>query len=158
MKHDEEMTTQTYNSISGSFGALASAFVIESLQHMIIWIMVMAAVVFADLVTGIAKCLKIKTKIRFSKAVRDTMGKFCTYFAVVVCTCMTQVASQSELEIEKGVCLLIIFIEAVSILGNILKMKGYSLDFGKAVALIISKKFELEKDDVNEVITKDEDK
>ena len=53
-----------YQSTAGGFGAIASAFVIESLQHMIVWLIVMFAVILADLVSGLMKSYKLCQKIR----------------------------------------------------------------------------------------------
>lgn len=153
--YDEDMTAQTYNGIGGGFGALASAFVIESLEHMVVWLIVMAVVVFTDLVTGISKAVKLREKIRFSKAVRDSMGKFCTYFAVVVCACMIQVASQYDYEFDKYVCLVVIIIESISIFGNICKINGYMFDGIKLVQVIAAKRLELDRKDLDGVIRKE---
>lgn len=141
-----------YHTTSGSFGALASAFIVESLGAMIPWLIVMFCVVIADLVSGLFKSYKIREKIRLSRAIRDTMAKIVTYFAVVVCACFTTVAAGGDGDIEKYVCLLVILIEAISILGNILKFHGYDLDFNKVVSLIIAKKFDVAKEDVEDTI------
>lgn len=150
------MSANVYNTVGGGFGAIASAFVIESLQHMLVWLIVMTAVVVCDLVTGLAKCIKSGTQIRFSRAIRETMAKFCTYYACVVAVAMTQVASGTEWEIEKYTCMFIIVIEASSVAGNILKMKGYDIDFNKIFTAVVARKLEVDKEDLEGVITKSE--
>lgn len=150
--------SQIHNATGGSFGAIASAFVQESLQHMIIWLMVMFAVVLADLITGLMRCYKRNEKIRPSRACRDTISKAVSYFAFVVCACMIDVANGGDGNLEKYCCAFVIVIEAVSIAGNILKSHGYNLDPNKAIALIVSKKMDCAKEDVEEIITKEEQK
>lgn len=143
-----------YYSTSGSFGALASAFIVESLQHMISWLLVMLFVVFADLVSGLVKSYRTNEKIRLSRAIRDTLAKLVTYFAVVVCACFTGIAAGGDGDIEKYACLLVVLIEAISIFGNILKVHGYDLDFNKVVSLIVAKKIDVAREEIEDVITK----
>lgn len=145
---------EVYNQVSGSFGALAAMFVTQSLEVLIPWIITMGAVVIADLVSGTMKCYKLKIKIRPSKFLRDSLAKFLTYFSAVVASCMIQVASNND-DIAYYSIIFCIGIELFSIAGNILKMKGYNLDFNKAVSLILSQKFDVMKEDVAECIEKD---
>lgn len=150
------MTNTTYNSIGGGFGAIASAFVIESLEQMVGWLIALTAVVFCDLVAGISRLLKQKQKVRFSKACRDTLAKFTTYFAVVVCFAFIEVAAKTDVPIEKYACLFVIFIESCSIASNILKYHGYQLDLNKVLSIILKKKFDVETEDSNGIITKND--
>lgn len=123
---------------------------------MIIWLIVMFAVVFADLITGLMRCYKTREKIRPSRAMRDTISKGVSYFAFVVAACMIDVANGGEGNLEKWCCGFAIVVEAISIAGNVLKSHGYNLDVNKMIALIISKKVEIAKEDAEGIITKDE--
>lgn len=149
------MTSSMYNSVGGSFGAIASAFVVESLEHMIGWLIALTAVVFCDLIAGISRLLKQKQKVRFSKACRDTLAKFTTYFAVVVCFAFIEVAAQTDTPIEKYACMFVIFVESCSIASNILKYHGYQLDMNRLFSIILKKKFDVETEDGNGIIVKD---
>jgi hypothetical protein len=115
------------NAIQGSFAGIASAFITQTLEHMIPWLMVSAAVILCDLAFGVRKSLIMGEEVRFSRAVRNTMGKMVTYFAFVCMVCMICVASGEQYGIDKWSCLLVCFIEGCSIVGNILKPKG--IDF-----------------------------
>ena len=115
------------NTIQGSFAGIASAFIGQTLSHMIPWLMVTAAVILCDLAFGVRKSLIMGDEVRFSRAVRNTMGKMVTYFAFVCMVCMICVASGEQYGIDKWACLLVCFIEGCSIIGNILKPKG--IDF-----------------------------
>lgn len=115
------------NTIQGSFAGIASAFIGQTLSHMIPWLMVTAAVILCDLAFGVRKSLIMGDEVRFSRAVRNTMGKMVTYFAFVCMVCMICVASGEQYGIDKWSCLLVCFIEGCSIVGNILKPKG--IDF-----------------------------
>ena len=136
------MTKAVYHQTSAGFAATASAFVVESLGLIMPWLMVMAAVIVGDLIAGIAKAIKLGEKVRFSRAVRDTLAKSCTYFAWVVMVCWVQVASGGETPYAEWACMLVVFIEAASIISNILKWHGYKLDFGKLVAIVLAKKLD----------------
>ena len=115
------------NTVQGSFAGIASAFIGQTLSHMIPWLMVTAAVIVCDLAFGVRKSLIMGEEVRFSRAVRNTMGKMVTYFAFVCMVCMICVASGEKYGIDKWACLLVCFIEGCSIIGNILKPKG--IDF-----------------------------
>ena len=115
------------NTVQGSFAGIASAFIGQTLSHMIPWLMVTAAVILCDLAFGVRKSLIMGDEVRFSRAVRNTMGKMVTYFAFVCMVCMICVASGEQYGIDKWSCLLVCFIEGCSIVGNILKPKG--IDF-----------------------------
>jgi hypothetical protein len=115
------------NTVQGSFAGIASAFIGQTLSHMIPWLMVTAAVILCDLAFGVRKSLIMGEEVRFSRAVRNTMGKMVTYFAFVCMVCMICVASGEQYGIDQWSCLLICFIEGCSIIGNILKPKG--IDF-----------------------------
>lgn len=144
-------------SIPGGFASIASAFIIESLQHMIPWLVVACAVILCDLVTGIRKSALMGEEIRFSRALRATMGKTVTYFAFVVMVCMISVAAGNGWKIDVYSCLLVCLIEGVSIMGNILKPKGYSIDLNKALNIFGKKALKIE-DNISDCIKKEEEK
>lgn len=61
---------------TGSFAVIAGAFVAESLQNMIPWLIVTCAVILCDLLFGVRKSMLMGDKVRFSRAIRATMGKW----------------------------------------------------------------------------------
>lgn len=128
------------STIQGSFASVATAFVAESLSHMIPWLIVSFFVIMADLAFGVRKSLLMGEKVRFSRAIRATMGKIVTYFAFVCAVCMITVAAKVDWKIDVYSCLLVCFIEVVSIFGNILKPKGIKIDLIGALK-VLSKKF-----------------
>lgn len=132
------------NSVTGGFAAVATQFVRESVGHMIPWLIVTGAVILCDLVCGIRKSLMMGEEVRFSSAVRRTMGKMVTYFAFVVMVAMIDVAAGASDKIDKYACLLVCFIEGISILGNLLKPKGYNINIIKAVDLLFRNRFKIE--------------
>lgn len=142
---------------TGGFAAIASAFVIESLQNMIPWLIVSCAVILCDLAFGVRKSMLMGEKVRFSRAIRATMGKMVTYFAFVCMVCMISVASHNEYPIDVYSCLLVCFIEGCSIVGNILKPKGYNFNLAAAIGVFAKKVFSVEKEDMKDVITKKEE-
>ena len=118
---------------TGGFAAIATAFVAESLQNMIPWLIVSWAVIL-----------------------RATMGKMVTYFAFVCMVCMISVASHNEYPIDVYSCLLVCFIEGCSIVGNILKPKGININLIGALGVFGKKVFKVDKEDVKDIIEKEE--
>ena len=149
------MTKAVYHQTSAGFAATASAFVVESLGLIMPWLMVMAALIVGDLIAGVAKAIKLGEKVRFSRAVRDTLAKSCTYFAWVVMVCWVQVASGGETPYAEWACMIVVFIEAASIISNILKWHGYKLDFGRLVAIVLAKKLDGDAHDFEGVVKPD---
>lgn len=141
---------------TGSFAAIAGAFVAESLQNMIPWLIVTCAVILCDLLFGVRKSMLMGDKVRFSRAIRATMGKMVTYFAFVCMVCMISVASYNEYPIDVYSCLLVCFIEGCSIVGNILKPKGININLIGALGVFGKKVFKVDKEDVKEIIEKEE--
>lgn len=143
---------------TGSFAAVASAFVYESLQHMIPWLIASCAVILCDLAFGVRKSMLMGEKVRFPRAIRATMGKMVTYFAFVCMVCMISVASHNEYPIDVYSCLLVCFIEGCSIVGNILKPKGININLIGALGVFGKKVFKVDKEDVKEIIENELDK
>ena len=150
----KNIITQT---IPGGFSVIASSFIAQSLEHMIPWLIVTFSVVVCDLAFGIRKSLLMGEEVRFSGAVRRTMGKMVTYFAFVCMVVMINIASGNKWNIDVYSCLLVCFIEFCSIISNILKPKGYSFNLLKALGLFGKKVLDVEKEDMNEIITKDKE-
>lgn len=141
--------------VSGGFASVAGAFVQESLGHMIPWLIATAAVILCDLICGIRKSIYMDEDVRFSKAIRRTLGKCVVYFSFVCMICMIDVASGGGKLIDKWACLLVCFIEGCSIISNILKPKGYNFNIIRALGVFGKKVFDVEKEDMSEIITKD---
>lgn len=141
--------------VTGTFAALAPAFIQESLSHMVPWLIASAAVIFCDLAFGVRKSMMMGEDIRFSKAVRRTLGKMVTYFAFVCMVCMVEVATDSGYGIDKWSCLFVCFIEFCSIVSNILKPKGYTFNVRKLFAVLAGKVLKEEKEELEGIIEKE---
>lgn len=150
----ENIVTQ---SIPGGFAVIASSFIMQSLEHMIPWLIVSFSVIICDLAFGVRKSLLMNEEVRFSGAIRRTMGKMVTYFAFVCMVVMINIASGSKWNIDIYSCLFVCFIEFCSIISNILKPKGYDFNILKALGIFCKKVFNVDKEDVSEIITKDKE-
>ena len=150
----ENIVTQ---SIPGGFAVIASSFIIQSLEHMIPWLIVSFSVIICDLAFGVRKSLLMNEEVRFSGAIRRTMGKMVTYFAFVCMVVMINIASGDKWNIDIYSCLFVCFIEFCSIISNILKPKGYDFNVLKALGIFCKKVFNVDKEDVSEIITKDKE-
>lgn len=150
----ENIVTQ---SIPGGFAVIASSFIMQSLEHMIPWLIVSFSVIICDLAFGVRKSLLMNEEVRFSGAIRRTMGKMVTYFAFVCMVVMINIASGDKWNIDIYSCLFVCFIEFCSIVSNILKPKGYDFNVLKAWGIFCKKVFNVDKEDVSEIITKDKE-
>ena len=140
-----------------SFAIIVSGFIADSLAHVISWLIVSFCVVMCDLAFGVRKSFLMNEEVRFSTALRRTIGKLITYFAFVCMVVTINIASGSKFDIDIYSCLLVCFIEFCSILSNILKPKGYSFNAIKAAGVIFGKVANIDKSCMDEVITKDKE-
>lgn len=146
-----------HQAVAGVFAPIAGSFVIDSLQMMIPWLIAMFCVIICDLATGVRKSLLMNDHVRFSRAWRATMGKMVTYFSFVVMVVMIQRASGVSVRIDTYACLFVCFIEGCSIISNILKPKGYSFNLAGAIGVFAKKVFSVEKEDLKDIVTKEEE-
>ena len=108
-----------------------------------------------DLCFGVRKSMLMKEEVRVSRAVRRTMGKMVTYFSFVCMVCMINVAAGNDYTIDRWACLLVCGIEFLSIISNILKPKGYTLNVKVLVAALLGKAVGGSKEDFRDVIEKE---
>lgn len=151
------MTKTALNNFSeGGYSVILAGFLQESIGHIIPWIIVAFAVILCDLVVGIRKSLIIGEEVRFSSACRRTLGKCVSYFMFVIMVAAIDVAAHGGGTIDKWACLAVCLIEFSSIMSNILKPKGYDVNFAKLIALVFGKKFDMSKKDIEDVFEKKE--
>ena len=139
----------------GVYAAIFATFLEESIGHIIPWLIVSACVILCDLVVGIRKSLMMNEEVRFSSACRRTLGKMVSYFMFVIMVAVIDVAANGHGTIDKWACLLVCFIEGCSIINNILKPKGISLNIGSLFGIIVGKKFGIDESLAEKVIEKE---
>lgn len=138
--------------IQGGVATIVAAFWNETLAHMIPWLIVSLAVIICDLAFGIRKSLLMDEEVRFSRAVRATMGKIVTYFSFVCMVCSITVAAEINYRIDVYACLLVCCIEGCSIVGNILRPKGIHLNPFGLLVILCRKVFKVDREDVKEIL------
>lgn len=143
------------HTLGGRILAWMSIFVYDSLESIITWLMVMFSVILCDFITGSRKALIMHEPFRVSKAIRATMGKICTYFSFVVAAVFIENASGIQGS-SKWAIVIVCAGEGISIVNNILKPKGYSIDINKLFAFICGKIPQIGKE-AGEVLTKDKE-
>lgn len=148
----------TIETVCGAASAVLPLFLRDTLSHMIPWLIATFAVILCDLAFGIRKSMLMGEEIRLSRAARRTMGKTVTYFAFVCTVCAVEVASGGSYGIDKWSCLVVCFVEFSSIVSNILKPKGYSLDLKELAAVVIGKAARIDKEEIEEIISEDKHK
>lgn len=139
----------------GGYSVIFATFLQESIGHMIPWLVVAFCVIICDLVVGIRKSLILGEEVRFSTACRRSIGKTVSYYTFVVMAAVIDVAANGGGMIDKWACLMVCFIEGCSIISNILKPKGYNINLVKMIAVVFSKKFDVAKNDIEEIIEKE---
>lgn len=132
----------------GGYSVIFASFLRESIGHIIPWLIVTFCVILCDLVVGLRKSIMMGEEVRFSSACRRTLGKCVSYFMFVIMVAVIDVAAHGGELIDKWACLLVCFIEGCSIINNILKPKGLSLDIKKLIEIIIGKKLDVNLDGV----------
>lgn len=146
----------TFTATKGAYSVIFATFLQESIGHMIPWLVVTFCVIICDLVVGVRKSLILGEEVRFSSACRRSIGKTVSYYTFVVMAAVIDVAANGGGMIDKWACLMVCFIEGCSIISNILKPKGYNINLVKMIAIIFSKKFDVAKQDVEEIIEKED--
>lgn len=136
------------NLSEGGYSLVFATFLAESIGHIIPWLIVTFCVILCDLVVGLRKSIMMGEEVRFSSACRRTIGKCVSYFMFVVMVAVIDVAAHGGETIDKYACLLVCFIEGCSIINNILKPKGMSLDIKKLIEIIIGKRLDVNLTDV----------
>ena len=138
----------------GWCSAILARFLQESIGQIIPWLIVAFAVILCDLVVGIRKSLLMGEEVRFSSACRRTLGKCVSYFMFVIMVAVVDVAAHGGGEIDKWACLMVCLIEFASIMSNILRPKGYELNMAKLIAVVFGKKFNVNKEEIEDIIQK----
>lgn len=145
--------TKLVHTFGGRVFSAAGVFVIDSLEQIITWLIVLFTVVITDLIFGCRKSIKTGVEVRFSRAVRATIGKLITYFSFVTMSVFIERASHIE-GLAKWMCLFVCFIEITSIISNILKPKGYDVNFIRIFSMLVKKMFSIDKEYSEGVIIK----
>lgn len=151
------MVDNTKIGLIGGAGAIITAFLGDAIIEIIPWLIVMLMVVLCDLAFGIQAAWKMNERIRFSKGVRDTMGKLVVYTAFVLMVCFIDVATGASYHIERWACLVVCFIEGCSIFNHLLKPKGINIDLGRAISAVVAKLTGIDKKAIDEAIDKAEE-
>lgn len=141
--------------VNSGFAAVFSGIFVEALEPLVNWLLVMTFIIIADLASGVRKHYLMKDEeIRLSKGVRDTMGKFVTYYSFVIAFVMINIASGKTYDIDKWACLSICAIESISIANNLLKPHGLQLSM-QGMLKVFGKKVNI---DAEEIIENENDK
>lgn len=145
----------TLTATKGAYSVIFATFLQESIGHMIPWLVATFCVILCDLVVGVRKSLMLGEEVRFSSACRKTLGKLVTYFMFVVMMVVIDVAAHGNGEIDKWACLFVCFIEFTSVISNILKPKGININLIEVIAFSLSKKLNVKKEDIKDLIKED---
>lgn len=140
--------------VNVGFLMVAWGFILDSLQKIIVWLIVMFSVIICDLIAGCRRSLIMNEKVRFSSALRRTMGKTVTYFSFVIMVVMINQAVGDNCHIDKWAILFVCFIEGSSIISNILRPKGYDINMVQILSILTKRIFNIDSEDTKKIITK----
>lgn len=140
--------------VNVGFLMVAWGFILDSLQKIIVWLIVMFSVIICDLIAGCRRSLMMNEEVRFSSALRRTMGKTVTYFSFVIMVVMISQAVGDNCHIDKWAILFVCFIEGSSIISNILRPKGYDINMVQILSILTKKIFNIESEETKKIITK----
>lgn len=141
----------------GTLIPILMGFLGEALQQMIPWFIAMTSVILADLVSGIWKSMRLDIPVRFSKACRETMGKFIVYFAFVMMAACINVAEKGEFDWCRWVALFVIVIEIGSMASNILKPHGINISLSALIKAFVHHSFkDLTCPELDEIVEKED--
>lgn len=140
--------------VNVGFLMVAWGFILDSLQKIIVWLIVMFSVIICDLIAGCRRSLMMNEEVRFSSALRRTMGKTVTYFSFVVMVVMISQAVGDNCHIDKWAILFVCFLEGSSIISNILRPKGYDINMVQILSILTKKIFNIESEETKKIITK----
>ena len=135
------------NFVNGTFAMIVGDLFSNGVQHTMPWLIAMTLVVVVDLLTGLRKCWMLGIDIRWSKGYRATLSKLVCYWAFACCAVMVQEACNNAYNIAMWACLSVIAIEGISIVGNILKPHGYTINL-QALTKNIGKRYGVDADGV----------
>ena len=141
------MVKTSNNFVNGTFTVIVGDWFSNGVQHSMPWLIAMTLVVVVDLLTGLRKCWMLGIDIRWSKGYRATLSKLVCYWAFACCAVMVQEACNNAYNIAMWACLSVIAIEGISIVGNILKPHGYTINL-QALAKNIGKRYGVDTDGV----------
>ena len=141
------MVKTSNNFVNGTFTVIVGDWFSNGVQHTMPWLTAMTLVVLVDLLTGLRKCWMLGIDIRWSKGYRATLSKLVCYWAFACCAVMVQEACNNAYNIAMWACLSVIAIEGISIVGNILKPHGYTINL-QALAKNIGKRYGVDTDGV----------
>ena len=133
--------------VNGTFTVIVGDWFSNGVQHTMPWLVAMTLVVVVDLLTGLRKCWMLGIDIRWSKGYRATLSKLVCYWAFACGAVMVQEACNNAYNIAMWACLSVIAIEGISIVGNILKPHGYTINL-QALAKNIGKRYGVDTDGV----------
>lgn len=124
---------------SGIVIPTAFAFLQEAVLVMVPWIITMFSVVIADLAAGLWKSYKLGIELRFSRGLRETMGKLLVYLAFVCMIACINVALDGEFQFAKWAAGIVITIEFGSIISNLLKPHGINISLSAILKAILQR-------------------
>lgn len=116
------------------------------------WIIAIISVVICDLVAGLRKSHLLGIHISPSRAGRETAWKAVVYFSIVIMLSSVENAARHDLPLTLYGCLFVCGLEGLSIVGNILKPKGFYFSFRDLLAIAWNKFTGRPKQEVSDML------
>ena len=134
-----KINTTVMMTACGTLTPVASAFIGDAIIVMLPWLMAMFSVILADLISGVRKSKKLKVRVSWTTAARETMGKMVTYLSFVMAAAMIDVAANGNAMIARWGCLIVCALEGGSVISNLFRPYGIVIS-AKGILKLIMKR------------------
>lgn len=137
--------------VCGASSIITTKYIGDGINTMRPWLVAMTAVVLADLAAGCRKSLKLGVHVSTMTAFRETMGKLVVYWSFVLMVASIEVATGHKYSIAMWGCLFVSALEALSVVGNILKPLGIDFSLKTIIDVALQRGIGLSKQQADSV-------
>jgi hypothetical protein len=137
--------------VCGASSIITTKYIGDGINTMLPWLVAMTAVVLADLAAGCRKSIKLGVHVSTTTAFRETMGKLVVYWSFVLMVASIEVATGHKYSIAMWGCLFVSALEALSVVGNILKPLGIDFSLKTIIGVALQRGIGLSKQQADSV-------
>lgn len=137
--------------VCGASSIITTKYIGDGINTMLPWLVAMTAVVLCDLAAGCRKSVKLGVHVSTTTAFRETMGKLVVYWSFVLMVASIEVATGHKYSIAMWGCLFVSALEALSVVGNILKPFGIDLSLANIIDVALQRGLGLSKQQADDV-------
>ena len=137
--------------VCGASSIITTKYIGDGINTMLPWLVALTAVVLADLAAGCRKSIKLGVHVSTTTAFRETMGKLVVYWSFVLMVASIEVATGHKYSIAMWGCLFVSALDALSVVGIILKPIGIDLSLANIIDVALQRGLGLSKQQADDV-------